>query len=186
MKSMKSVDAFLNKLVKYNKQGQILCILLILFSIFVIFSQYQKTGNLVVLGMDFTGGSEAEVLLDKKIMVDQDVILNIEKQISLISESQEAQVRFSSSASGNSISIITKNPIKAGKIISILKENSIEITSENIQQNYISSGLSADFLKQAQKALKILNKTVESKIIGKVYEGRGACHSLIGLEYNRY
>jgi len=40
--------------------------------------------------------------------------------------------------------------------------------------------------KQAQKALPLLNKTVESKIIGKVYEGRGACHSQIGVEYHRY
>ena len=40
--------------------------------------------------------------------------------------------------------------------------------------------------KQAPKALAILNKTVESKIIGKVYEGQGACHSQIGLEYTRY
>ncbi len=40
--------------------------------------------------------------------------------------------------------------------------------------------------KQAKKALDILNKTVKSKIVGRVYEGKGVCQSQIGLEYHRY
>ncbi|MCK5040095.1 MAG: hypothetical protein KAR87_03945 [Candidatus Aenigmarchaeota archaeon] len=153
MKSMTAIDNLLNKAIKYNKYGQIICILLIVFSIFILFSQYQKTGDFITKGMDFTGGSETEVFLDKSIIISSDVILNLKNQFSSISENKEAEVRFSTSVSQNSIIIITKNPIEQSKIISTLKENSIDVSKNDIQQNYVSSGLSGNFLKQAQKAL---------------------------------
>ena len=152
---MKSIDNILNKAIDYNKYGQIFCILLILFSITVLFSNYQKTGEFITKGIDFTGGSEAEIYLDKNILVSSDVILSLNEQFSLIDEDKEADVRFSTSTTSNSIHITTKNPIETKEIISILKDNNIEITGENIQQNYISSGLSENFLKQAQKALLV-------------------------------
>ena len=40
--------------------------------------------------------------------------------------------------------------------------------------------------KSAKKALDMLNKSVEAKIVGKVYKGKGACNSKIGVEYHRY
>ncbi|MCK5176428.1 MAG: hypothetical protein KAQ92_01760 [Candidatus Aenigmarchaeota archaeon] len=152
---MKSIDTILNKAINYNKYGQIFCILLILFSITVLFFNYQNTGEFITKGIDFTGGSEAEIYLDKNILVSSDVILNLNEQFSLIDEDKEADVRFSTSATSNSIHITTKNPIETKEIISVLKDNNIEVTKENIQQNYISSGLSENFLKQAQKALLV-------------------------------
>ena len=152
---MKSIDNILNKAIDYNKYGQIFCILLILFSITVLFSNYQKTGEFITKGIDFTGGSEAEIYLDKNILVSSDVILSLNEQFSLIDEDKEADVRFSTSTMSNSIHITTKNPIETKEIISVLKDNNIEVTKENIQQNYISSGLSENFLKQAQKALLV-------------------------------
>ncbi len=40
--------------------------------------------------------------------------------------------------------------------------------------------------KHAQKALAILNRTVEARIVGKVYKGKGVCNSKLGVEYMRY
>ncbi len=40
--------------------------------------------------------------------------------------------------------------------------------------------------KSAQKAVDLLNNTLEAKIVGKVYKGKGVCQSDIGVEYHRY
>ncbi len=40
--------------------------------------------------------------------------------------------------------------------------------------------------KHAKKALDILNKTQEARIVGHVHEGKGVCNSEAGVEYHRY
>ena len=65
-----TINILLNKIIKYNKYGQIFCILMIFASVFVILSFWQKTGNFLELGMDFTGGSQTEIFLDKNTILD--------------------------------------------------------------------------------------------------------------------
>ncbi|OYT34054.1 MAG: hypothetical protein B6U87_02610 [Candidatus Aenigmarchaeota archaeon ex4484_52] len=150
-----TINILLNKIIKYNKYGQIFCILMIFASVFVILSFWQKTGNFLELGMDFTGGSQTEIFLDKNTILDSGTILDLKEQFSSISENNEADVRFSSSLSKNSILIYSVDKIEKDKIISILTQNNIPIDENNIRQDYVSSLLSKNFLSQAQFALII-------------------------------
>lgn len=40
--------------------------------------------------------------------------------------------------------------------------------------------------KHVKKALALLNKTVEAKVVGNVYKGKGVCNSHTGVEFSRY
>lgn len=80
-----------------------------------------------------------------------------------------------------------EDPFEPQPIFKVLEELGNIADKELYQTFNMGTGLMMVMPeKQAQKALAILNKRVEAKIIGKVYEGKGACHSQIGLEYHRY
>ena len=40
--------------------------------------------------------------------------------------------------------------------------------------------------KLVKKALAILNKSLEARVVGRVYEGKGVCNSEAGVEYHKY
>ncbi len=80
-----------------------------------------------------------------------------------------------------------EEPLEPQPIFTILEEMG-NITDKELYQTF-NMGMGMAMIlpqKHTQKALAILNKTVEAKIVGKVYKGKGACNSKLGVEYMRY
>jgi phosphoribosylformylglycinamidine cyclo-ligase len=80
-----------------------------------------------------------------------------------------------------------EEPFKPQPVFSILEELGNIADKELYQTFNMGMGMAIVLPpKQAQKALTILNRTVKAKVVGKVYEGKGACNSMLGVEYMRY
>ncbi len=80
-----------------------------------------------------------------------------------------------------------EEPLEPQPIFKILEELG-NITDKELYQTF-NMGMGMAMVvptKHAQKALNILNKTVEAKIVGKIYKGKGVCNSKQGVEYTRY
>lgn len=80
-----------------------------------------------------------------------------------------------------------EDPFEPQPVFTILEELG-NIADKELYQTF-NMGMGMAIIlpeKQAQKALAILSKKVESKIVGKVYKGKGVCNSKLGVEYMRY
>jgi phosphoribosylformylglycinamidine cyclo-ligase len=80
-----------------------------------------------------------------------------------------------------------EDPLEPQPIFSILEELG-NIADKELYQTF-NMGMGMAIIlpeKQAQKALALLNKSVGAKIVGRVYKGKGACNSKLGVEYMRY
>jgi len=80
-----------------------------------------------------------------------------------------------------------EEPLEPQPIFEVLEELG-NIADKELYQTF-NMGMGMAIIlpeKAAPKALAILNRTVEAKIVGKVYKGKGVCNSRLGVEYMRY
>jgi phosphoribosylformylglycinamidine cyclo-ligase len=80
-----------------------------------------------------------------------------------------------------------EKPLEPQSIFKVLQDMG-NIDDEEMYQTF-NMGMGMAIVlpeKHAKKALDILNKTQEARIVGRVYEGKGVCNSEAGIEFSRY
>jgi phosphoribosylformylglycinamidine cyclo-ligase len=80
-----------------------------------------------------------------------------------------------------------ENPLEPQPVFRILQEMG-NISDQEMYQTF-NMGMGMAIVlpeKQVKKALAILNKTMEAREVGRVYEGTGVCNSECGIEYHKY
>ncbi|MFO7618682.1 MAG: phosphoribosylformylglycinamidine cyclo-ligase [Thermoplasmata archaeon] len=80
-----------------------------------------------------------------------------------------------------------ETPLEPQPVFKVLQEMG-NIDDEEMYQTF-NMGMGMAIImpdKHVKKALTILNKTLEAKVVGRVYEGKGVCHSEASVEYQRY
>jgi phosphoribosylformylglycinamidine cyclo-ligase len=80
-----------------------------------------------------------------------------------------------------------ETPLEPHNVFKILQEMG-DIDDEEMYQTF-NMGMGMAIIlpeKHVKKALDIINKTQEARVVGHVHDGKGVCNSEIGLEYTRY
>ncbi len=80
-----------------------------------------------------------------------------------------------------------EKPLEPQPIFRILQEMG-DISDEEMYQTF-NMGMGMAIVlpeKQVKKTLAILNKTLEAREVGRVYDGHGVCNSEAGVEYHKY
>jgi phosphoribosylformylglycinamidine cyclo-ligase len=80
-----------------------------------------------------------------------------------------------------------EEPFEPQPIFSILAELGNVNDKEMYQTFNMGMGMAVILpQKHVKKALDILNRTQEAKVVGRVYKGKGVCNSHSGVEFHRY
>jgi phosphoribosylformylglycinamidine cyclo-ligase len=80
-----------------------------------------------------------------------------------------------------------EKPLEPQPIYKVLQELGDIADKEMFQTFNMGMGMAIILPeKQVKKALAILNKTLEARVVGHVHDGKGVCNSEAGIEYYKY
>lgn len=122
-------------------------LLLVIFSIYVLFSSYAQTGSFLDLGIEFTGGTQASIYTTSEI--------NLKTIETAVKEGidKNAVVRLAVGNTGQTVIIESKNELKTADIKPVLDKAGIKYTDKDISMVIMGASAGESFFREAQIAI---------------------------------
>lgn len=133
-------------LPKDVKKLMVLPLLLLIFSIIVLANHQLKTGFILEKSIDFVGGTQAFVSLNRDVSIDK-----VKEEGAKIAP--DINVRTAKSVTEENLIFETKQELSKEQVELILKEVEVDYKEESISISRVGASLGASFLKQAESGI---------------------------------